>query len=89
MNTYTDTGKIYRIIDLARELDRRPLTIKRWESAGLIPKAKRDTRGWRYYTRDDIENLVEMVKENNYFCKYVQYYEDENQQSIQTQDISR
>ena len=67
------TKKIYRIHELAKELDRRPLTIKRWESAGLIPKARRDTRGWRYYTKDDIRNLVKMVKENNYFSKFSQY----------------
>ena len=73
MQTFTGAGKIFRIIDLAKKLDRRPLTIKRWESAGLIPRAKRDTRGWRYYTPDDVESLVAMVKENNYFCKIAQY----------------
>ncbi|MDQ1329180.1 MAG: MerR family transcriptional regulator [Candidatus Poribacteria bacterium] len=62
-----DTERIYKVGELAKELDRRPLTIKRWESLGLIPKAKRDSKGWRYYTVDDVKSIVRMVKENNYF----------------------
>ena len=62
-----DEEKIYKIGKLANELDRCPLTIKRWESRGLIPKAKRDSRGWRYYTVDDVKSIVRIAKENNYF----------------------
>lgn len=62
-----DEEKIYKIGELANELDRCPLTIKRWESHGLIPKAKRDSRGWRYYTVDDVKSIVRIAKENNYF----------------------
>jgi DNA-binding transcriptional MerR regulator len=32
-------------------------TIMRWEQAGKVKKAKRDWRGWRFYTQDDLENL--------------------------------
>ena len=34
-----------------------PKTIMRWEQAGKVEKAKRDWRGWRFYTKDDLENL--------------------------------
>ncbi len=32
-------------------------TIMRWEQAGKVEKAKRDWRGWRFYTKEDMENL--------------------------------
>ncbi|MFH1061565.1 MAG: helix-turn-helix domain-containing protein [Candidatus Omnitrophota bacterium] len=32
-------------------------TIMRWEQAGKVQKAKRDWRGWRFYTQEDLENL--------------------------------
>ena len=73
MHTLIDADRIYRINELAKELDRRPLTIKRWESAGLIPKAKRDSRGWRYYTVDDVNSIVTMVRENHYFTPFARY----------------
>lgn len=59
--------RVYKISDLAKELDRSPLTIKRWEVIGVIPKARRDSRGWRYYTEDDVKELIKIVKESNYF----------------------
>ena len=73
MSSFIEAGKIYRIGELAKELDRRPLTIKRWESLGLIPKARRDSRGWRYYTREDVKGIIAKVKENNYFSPFAQY----------------
>jgi len=67
MFTSKEPRKIYKISDLAKELDRCPLTIKRWEVRGLIPKAKRDSRGWRYYNDDDVKKLIKVIKESNYF----------------------
>lgn len=32
-------------------------TIIRWESAGKIVKAKRDWRGWRVYSEDDLNEI--------------------------------
>jgi len=32
-------------------------TIMRWEQAGKVKKAKRDWRGWRFYTQEDLNNL--------------------------------
>ena len=67
MFTSNEFGKIYKISELAKKLDRSPLTIKRWEARRVIPKAKRDSRGWRYYTESEVKELIKIVKENNYF----------------------
>jgi len=69
MLTFDDAGRIYRIGELARELDRSTLTIKKWEESGLIPKAKRDSRGWRYYTEDDVNEIKRILEEQDYFVK--------------------
>ncbi len=33
-------------------------TIKRWEAAGKVVKAKRNYIGWRVYDHDDVEELI-------------------------------
>lgn len=45
------------ITELAQNLGVVPKTIIRWEKSGKIKKAKRDWRGWRVYTRPDLEEL--------------------------------
>jgi DNA-binding transcriptional MerR regulator len=67
MLTFNEPVRIYKINELAKKLDRIPLTIKRWEASGVIPKARRDSRGWRYYTEDDVKEIIRIVKENSYF----------------------
>lgn len=67
MLSFDDAGKTYRISELAKELDRSTLTIKKWEESGLIPIAKRDSRGWRYYTEADIEEIKRVLEKHNYF----------------------
>ncbi|MDP8262617.1 MAG: MerR family transcriptional regulator [Candidatus Ancaeobacter aquaticus] len=57
----------YKIADLAREVDRSCRTVKEWEKKGLIPKASRDSRGWRVYTEKQLKKVVKLVKERNYF----------------------
>ena len=69
MLTFDTSGRIYRIGELAKELDRSTLTIKKWEESGLIPKAKRDSRGWRYYTEDDVNKIKMTLEEQDYFVK--------------------
>jgi DNA-binding transcriptional MerR regulator len=59
--------KVYKIKDLALRLDRSILTIKRWEKQGLIPKARKDSRGWRVYTEDEVQMILKTVRETNYF----------------------
>jgi DNA-binding transcriptional MerR regulator len=58
---------IYKIKDLALRLDRSILTIKRWEKQGLIPKARKDSRGWRVYTEAEVQAILQKVRETNYF----------------------
>ncbi|MDB4349540.1 polysaccharide biosynthesis/export family protein [Omnitrophica bacterium] len=45
------------ITEVAKTLGITPRTIMRWEKAGKIKRSKRDWRGWRFYTRDDIEEI--------------------------------
>jgi hypothetical protein len=69
MLTSSGKGKIYRIGQLAKELDRHAITVKRWEEEGLIPKARRDSRGWRYYTEAEVREIKRIVEERNYFVR--------------------
>ena len=60
-------ARIYKIKDLALRLDRTILTIKRWEKRGLIPPPRKDSRGWRVYTEDEVKEILKRVRETNYF----------------------
>lgn len=60
-------SKVYKIKDVALRIDRSILTLKRWEKAGLIPKARKDSRGWRVYTEDELQEILRCVRETNYF----------------------
>jgi DNA-binding transcriptional MerR regulator len=60
-------ARIYKIKDLALRLDRNILTIKRWEKRGLLPKARKDSRGWRVYTEAEVKEIIKLVQESNYF----------------------
>ena len=61
------SNKVYKIKDLALRLDRSILTIKRWERQGLIPKARKDSRGWRIYTEAEVHDILRLVQATNYF----------------------
>ena len=56
--------EIYKMNDLAKELDRDKSTLLRWEKEGIIPLAKRDSRGWRFYSSEDFQNIVKIVRES-------------------------
>ena len=52
------------ITKVANQLGVTTKTISRWEKAGKIRPAKRDWRGWRVYSSDDLaamKNLVETL----------------------------
>ena len=34
-----------------------PRTILRWENSGKVKRSKRDWRGWRVYTDEDLDEL--------------------------------
>ena len=46
--------RLYKINHLAGQLGVSIQTIKNYETQGILPKAKRDDKGWRYYTQEDI-----------------------------------
>ena len=48
--------------DILREIDRNKTTLIRWEEAGLIPKAQRDSRGWRCYSKEEAEEIIGAVE---------------------------
>ncbi len=45
------------ITDAAQYLNVTPRTIMRWEKTGKIKKTKRDWRGWRFYTKEDLAEI--------------------------------
>lgn len=57
----------FRINDILKRIDRNKTTLLRWENVGLIPTAKRDSRGWRVYSYEEVEFIVSLVKKTDYF----------------------
>jgi DNA-binding transcriptional MerR regulator len=54
--------KHYRVHEILQEIDRSKTTLLRWETLSLIPKAHRDSRGWRYYTEEEAKRIIELAK---------------------------
>jgi len=61
----------YYLNDISKKIDRNKNTLLRWEREGLIPKAKRDSRGWRVYTKKEVQQIIKLIKETSYFRKSV------------------
>ncbi len=61
--------KKFYLNEILKRVDRNKTTLIRWEEEGLIPRAKRDSRGWRFYTEDEIEKVINLIEETNYFRK--------------------
>ena len=75
----------YRLQDILREIDRNKTTLIRWEERGLIPKAHKDSRGWRCYTKNQVNEIIRLVQETNYFReKHGEYSEQEQANSKET-----
>jgi len=54
------------ITDVAEKVGVTPKTLVRWEKSGKIRKPKRDWKGWRFYSEEDvgaIQHFVEAVYE--------------------------
>ncbi len=62
-------NKKYRLKDIEERVDRDKTTLIRWEKEGLIPKARRDSRGWRYYSKEEVQKIVSLVLTTDYFRK--------------------
>lgn len=45
------------ITEVAKYVGVTPRTIMRWEKGGKIKRSRRDWRGWRFYLKDDVENI--------------------------------
>ncbi|GJQ57602.1 MAG: MerR family transcriptional regulator [Candidatus Scalindua sp. AMX11] len=50
--------KMITITEVAKKLGITPRTIKRWEEAGKVKKARRNYRGWRVYDQFDAEEMA-------------------------------
>ena len=62
-------NKKYRLKDIEEKIDRDKTTLIRWEREGLIPRAKRDSRGWRYYSKEQVQDIVNKILTTDYFRK--------------------
>ena len=52
----------FSIGQAAKELGVSKETLRRWEAAGKVPKAKRDPMSnYRYWTQQDVERLKKMT----------------------------
>ena len=56
-------SKILKINHLAKELGISIQSVKNYETQGILPKAKRDAKGWRYYTEEDIIKVKALYRE--------------------------
>jgi len=54
-------GKILKVSEAARELERSEKWLRNAERKGKIPKARRDLNNWRVYTEEDIAKLKELL----------------------------
>lgn len=56
--------RLYTIGELASAITRDPITVRKWERYGVIPRARfRDKQGRRLYTKEEIDVLVRIVAE--------------------------
>lgn len=61
------TVEVYSINVLASELGRTAQTVRKWEIAGILPKAlfKDQKTGKRFYSREQIDTIVKCAEESN------------------------
>lgn len=52
----------WSITAVAKELGVTPKTITRWEKAGKVRRAKRDWRGWRVYSQEELDLMKSFVQ---------------------------
>jgi len=67
METEQREQRVY-IRDAAKLLNRRMATLRKWEQLGVLPDEllpHRGSRGWRYWTPDQVEGIKEWLKETD------------------------
>ena len=57
MPTEIDNRIYYRTLEVCRETGISRATLFRWISLGILPQLFRDRRGWRLFTRADLNIL--------------------------------
>lgn len=50
-----------RIAEAAKRVERSIDTLKRYETEGIIPAARRDFQGWRVYDEADIDRILSIL----------------------------
>ena len=50
------------ITEVAEQLGVSTKTITRWERAGKVKRAKRDWRGWRVYSSEELQEMKSFVQ---------------------------
>jgi DNA-binding transcriptional MerR regulator len=50
------------ITEVSRQLGVTAKTITRWEKTGKVKRAKRDWRGWRVYSTEDLEAMKHLIE---------------------------
>lgn len=59
--TIDESRSMVGIQEVARRVNRRPATVRMWERDGLLPERlmpARNSRGWRTWTDEQVEELV-------------------------------
>ena len=55
-NTYYRTAEVFRVIGISRN------TLYRWLQKGVLTSTeRRDSRGWRLFTREEIDRLNDTI----------------------------
>lgn len=52
----------FTITEVAGHLGVTPKTITRWEKSGKIKRAKRDWKGWRIYSQEELQEMKSFVE---------------------------
>ena len=60
------SGPYYKTNELARLVGVSKNTLIRWEEEGLIPPPMRDGRGWRVWSKDALEKIIEIKKSKDF-----------------------
>ena len=53
--------RVLTVSEAARQLGRSERWLREAEARGKIPKARRDSNGWRVYTEEDLERLRQLL----------------------------